>query len=181
MTDRLSLGLFEKEKASGKRIATLDSGTELKVLSEKRSFAKVRTTDGNVGWVKSAYLIREKPAAMKVLELESMYEKKVLELQECMAADTETPEQTIQRLKSLEKQIDYKERELRNAKIRIERLVQRLNAPKDEYGKYDLLFGVNPMLLYMAAAIVIFVIGLLWGIHIINSRLRRRFYGFTLG
>lgn len=180
VTDRLSLGLFEKEKASGKRITTLDSGTKLEVLSETRSFAKVRTADGDVGWVKSAYLIREKPAGVKVSELETLYEKKELELEECLAAEPEPPEHTIQRLKTLENQLDYKEKKLSNAKIRIEKLVQRINVPKDGERAYEYLLGVNPLLWYAVAGIVLFIAGTLWGVHIFNSRLRRRFYGFTL-
>lgn len=182
VTDRLSLGLFEKEKTSGKRIATLDSGTELEVLNEQRSYAKVRTADGDVGWVKSAYLVSDKPAVVKVSELESMYQEKVFELDACMATETEPPEHTIQRLKTLEKQLADKEKELKNAKIRTKRLVRRVNTPqKSILGDYEYLLSASSLLWYVVGAFLLFATGSLFGVHIINSRLRKRFYGFTLG
>ncbi len=180
VTDRLSLGLFENEKASGKRITTLDSGASLEVLEQIRSFAKVRTVEGDVGWVKSAFLVAEKPAIVKVSELESEYQKQALKLDECRASQTEPPIDTTQKINTLEKALDSKEKQLKNARTRIDRLVQQISKPKEKLDGYEYWLSSYSFLWYLVGAIAIFITGVFIGIHIVNNRLRKRLYGFKL-
>jgi SH3 domain protein len=185
VTDRLKLGLFEDEKASGKRIESLESGAILEVLDKRRNFAKVRTPDGNVGWVKSAYLVGEKPAVVRLTELESEYQRQALELDEMRTSSIKAPVQTSQKVQSLEKKLHNKETELKNARLKIDSLIKRepVREPKEikEVGGYEFLFNKNQLLWYLVGILLVFISGTLLGIHIVNDRLRKRFYGFTLG
>jgi SH3 domain protein len=49
----------------------LVSGTELVVLERNASLAHVRTPAGDEGWVKAAFLVPDKPAQVRVAELEA--------------------------------------------------------------------------------------------------------------
>jgi SH3 domain protein len=71
ITDILQLGLFSTQDGSGRPIRNLVSGTELTVLERIPNFARVRTPDGEEGWVKSLYLIDDKPAQLRVAEVEA--------------------------------------------------------------------------------------------------------------
>ena len=68
VTDILRLGLHEAQDTSDRPFQTLVSGAELEVLQRVTNFAEVRTTDGRQGWVKSAYLVTDKPAQLIVAE-----------------------------------------------------------------------------------------------------------------
>lgn len=70
VTDDLKLALHELEGSKGKLLERLQSGTRLEVLEESGLFAKVRTPDGKVGWTKSGFLMTDKPARARVMELE---------------------------------------------------------------------------------------------------------------
>ena len=71
VTDILRLGLHEAQDTSDRPFQTLVSGAELEVLQRVTNFAEVRTTDGRQGWVKSAYLVTDKPAQLIVAETEA--------------------------------------------------------------------------------------------------------------
>jgi SH3 domain protein len=71
VTDSLRLGLYAEADASGSPSQNLVSGTALEVLERTQGYARVRTAAGTEGWVKSAYLVDEKPAQLRVAELEA--------------------------------------------------------------------------------------------------------------
>lgn len=70
ITDILQLGLHRAEDTSDPPFENLVSGTEVTVLERVPNFARVRTADGDEGWVKSAFLVSEKPAQLRVAEVE---------------------------------------------------------------------------------------------------------------
>ena len=71
VTDSLRLGLHHADDTSGKPFENLVSGTPLEVLERNTNYARVRTADGQEGWVKSLYLVEQKPAQLRVAELEA--------------------------------------------------------------------------------------------------------------
>jgi hypothetical protein len=71
VTDSLQLGLFGSSEATGQPIRNLVSGTELTVLERIPNFVRVRTADGDEGWVKSAFLVSEKPARLRIAEADA--------------------------------------------------------------------------------------------------------------
>jgi SH3 domain protein len=96
VTDILRLGLHEAQDTSDRPFQTLVSGAELEVLQRVTNFAEVRTRDGRQGWVKSAYLVTDKPAQLIVAEtqaaLAAAQEALVAEQQVRVAAETELHE-----------------------------------------------------------------------------------------
>ena len=74
VTDILLLGLHEAEDTSGQPFRNLESGAELNVLERVSDYALVQTADGEQGWVKSAYLVADKPARLRLTEVEALLE-----------------------------------------------------------------------------------------------------------
>jgi SH3 domain protein len=71
VTDNLRLGLHAAPDTSDRPFENLVSGTAVEVLERNPSFARVRLADGREGWVKATFLVADKPAAARVLELEA--------------------------------------------------------------------------------------------------------------
>ncbi len=71
VTDVLRLGLYQQEDTSGSPFRTLLSGTRVAVLDRRTFYARVRTPDGEEGWVKSNFLQEQKPAALRAAEYEA--------------------------------------------------------------------------------------------------------------
>lgn len=71
VTDVLQLGLHQAQDTSDAPFRNLASGAELEILEQVPRFARVRTIDGEEGWVRSAYLVTEQPARHRVAELEA--------------------------------------------------------------------------------------------------------------
>jgi SH3 domain protein len=74
VTDDLQLALHAKAGSKGKLLKRLASGTRLEVLEESGFFAKVRTPEGAVGWTKASFLMTDKPARARVIDLEKEQE-----------------------------------------------------------------------------------------------------------
>ncbi len=98
VTDNLRLGLHTAEDTSDRAFRFLESGQEMEILTRDRLYANVRLPDGAQGWVKSAYLVDDKPA--KLIVAETMAERDALatELEEAKAAFAE-PAATIEQLR----------------------------------------------------------------------------------
>lgn len=71
VTDSLRLGLHLAPDTSDRPFENLVSGTAVEVLERNPNYARVRLSDGREGWVKATFLVAEKPAAARVLELEA--------------------------------------------------------------------------------------------------------------
>jgi SH3 domain protein len=71
VTDSLRLGLHAAADTSDRPFDNLMSGTAVEVLERNTNYALVRLADGREGWVKATFLVAEKPAAARLLELEA--------------------------------------------------------------------------------------------------------------
>jgi len=83
--DQLLLGVYENQKQTGTILEVLPTGAALEVLSRDKHFARVRTANGNVGWVDGNYLMAEKPAQLLLLELEAIHQQTNIQLEEVQA------------------------------------------------------------------------------------------------
>ncbi len=99
VTDELRLGLYEAQDASGRPFRTLLSGQEMEILLRATNTANVRLPDGTEGWVKTAYLVSEKPAKLIVAETQAERDALAAELEETKAAFAE-PAAAIERLEA---------------------------------------------------------------------------------
>jgi len=86
VTDILRLGLHRAQDTNDPAFRTLVSGTELEIMERLPNYARVRTGEGQQGWVKSAYLVLEKPAQLRVSEVGAEIARMREELNRAQAA-----------------------------------------------------------------------------------------------
>jgi len=99
VTDNLRLGLYETADTSGRPFRMLESGQAMEILTRDRNYANARMPDGVEGWVKSAYLVSEKPAKLIVAETIAERDALAAELEKIKLAFA-TPAATIETLRS---------------------------------------------------------------------------------
>ena len=154
VTDNLRLGLHTAEDTSDRAFRYLESGQAMEILTRDRNYANVRLPDGTEGWVKSAYLVEDKPA--KLIVAETMAERDALaaELEEARAAFAQ-PAATIDGLRtetaSLTAQLEASQAEVSERQEEVAS-IQRMNE------RYK---GSLPLSWVGAATLVCLIVGLL--------------------
>lgn len=172
VTDQLRLGLYAGEGATGQRLKLLSSGDQLEVVERQSHFARVTTQDGVTGWVKAAFLVDEKPAALIVAETEAARQELQDQI-ESMRVEYSDVDAVHSRLKeSLEQAnvtINDLETELADYRGTDRNVVQRLIAD-------PVLLGI-----FIGAVSLAVLLGALIGNRLYERRMRRRFFGLSLG
>ena len=172
VTDQLRLGLFAGEQASGQRLRMLASGDALEVVERRGNFARVTTADGVTGWVKAAFLVKDKPAALIVAETEAARLAAEARIEELRAeyADTDAVHTRLREsLEAANQSINALETELAGYRAAKRNVIHRLlNDPA--------LLG-----LFGAATVLLFLLGIWLGGRRHERRMRQRFFGLSLG
>ena len=173
VTDRLRLGLHRAEDTSDRSFRTLESGQELEILSQTRNYARVRLPDGTVGYVKLAYLVTEKPAALIVAEAQVESERLQRELDETIS-QFRGPAAAIG---ALEQQLTEQKTAVEEGNRRIAELVEQNEdyARRQERYKYNL-----PASWVIGATSLCLLAGFLAGMWWIDYRSRKRHGGFRI-
>jgi SH3 domain protein len=173
VTDNLKLGLYEAEDTSGRAFRTLDSGQSMEVLIRAVNYANVRLPDGTEGWVKSAYLVDDKPA--KLIVEETIVERDALaaELEQAKQAFAE-PAATIDALRNETSALTA---QLESAQGEISALQEEnasIQGMKEQYR------GSVPLSWVGGATLVCLIVGLLGGLWWSDYRSRRRHGGIRI-
>lgn len=71
ITDKLVVGLYADQKLDGEPRQLLTTGTPVEVLKRAKDAIRVRLADDTRGWLEARYVSEEKPAAMKLLEVQA--------------------------------------------------------------------------------------------------------------
>jgi SH3 domain protein len=173
VTDILRLGLHRAEDTSDQPFRNLVSGTELDVLARTTNFARVRTADGQEGWVKSAYLVLDKPAQLRVAETEAELGSLRAELEIAKAAQLAAEQQLAQ--------IAHQADAVEASSGAVEATLTRL---KDENAAFEqrleLYRGSVPILWVLGALGVTLVAGFAGGLAWVDYASRRRHGGFRI-
>lgn len=80
VTDILRLGLHQASDTSDSPFRTLVSGDSLEILERSTYYARVRTANGDVGWVKASYLTDEVPAQARLAALTAQRDTLTMQL-----------------------------------------------------------------------------------------------------
>ena len=173
ITDVLQLGLHRAEDTSDSPFRNLVSGTELTVLERRPNYARVRTTDGAEGWVRSAFLVDEKPARLRVAELESEIER----LERELAAAIEARDSVAGDVEHL---VAQAERDIAIAAAERDTLA-RLQQENDDYAeRFEQYRGALPWKWVVAALVVMLGAGFAGGWFWLDASIRRRYGGFRV-
>lgn len=173
VTDNLRLGLYEAPDTSGRPFRMLESGQGMEVLTRDRNYANVQMPNGREGWVKSAYLVSDKPA--KLIVAETMAERDALaaELEEMRLAFA-APAETISNLQSEATDLASK---LQASESLVEELEEQNAGFQGLKNQYKGSLPVN----WVAAAIGVCLLGgFLFGIWWVDRRSRIRHGGIRI-
>ena len=173
VTDNLRLGLHAAEDTSDRAFRFLESGQEMEVLIRDRNYANVRLPDGVEGWVKSAYLVDEKPAKLIVAETMAERDALAVELEETKQSFAE-PAAAIDRLQG---EVGDLTTQLETAQGRIVELEDEntsIQGMKEQYR------GSVPIKWVGGAIALCLVVGFLCGLWWVDRQSRKRHGGIRL-
>jgi SH3 domain protein len=71
ITDKLLAGLYDEPRTREAPVRLLATGTPVEPLEIEGGFTLIRLSDGSEGWVQTEYVTDEKPAKVKLLELQA--------------------------------------------------------------------------------------------------------------
>lgn len=181
VTDHLQLGLYEQERAAGKRVMTLSSGTRVEVLEQDGMYAKVRTPRGQSGWVKAAFLVTKPPAVVRIKTLEDEIKALNARIEELRGADPQRIPALEAQAQELKDEVVQLKQQLSAASSEIARLRDVLRTREADPALARLPVSVPVAL---ASGIFLFLLALAFGIglgkRITETRLRRRLSGYRL-
>jgi len=69
VSDRLIISVRDGQNQNAAVLGYLETGSPVEILEEKEDFLRIRTKDGIEGWVRTQYLVSEKP---KILIIENL-------------------------------------------------------------------------------------------------------------
>jgi uncharacterized protein YgiM (DUF1202 family) len=173
VTDVLRLGMHEAPDTSDKPFENLVSGTALEVLERNSSYAHVRLPDGRQGWVKGTYLVTDKPAAARVLELEA----KLGGFESAAAAAKTAQTAAEDQLASLRSELQSTTGSAESVQETLARLESENQAHAERLETYR---HALPLAWVAPALVVTLVAGFLAGLWWLDALIRRRHGGFRV-
>lgn len=173
VTDVLRLGMHEAPDTSDKPFENLVSGTALEVLERSSSYAHVRLPDGREGWVKGTYLVSDKPAAARVLELEA----KLGGFENAATAAKTAQTAAEDQLASLRSELQSTTGSAESVQETIARLESENQAHLERFETYR---HTLPFAWVAPALVVSLVAGFLAGLWWLDALIRRRHGGFRV-
>jgi len=173
VTDNLKLGLYEAEDTSGRAFRTLDSGQSMEVLIRMNNYANVRLPDGTEGWVKTAYLVNDKPAKLIVAETMAQRDALSVELEQVKQAFAE-PAATIDRLRQETSTLTAQLESVESERAALQNENASIQGMKDRYK------GSMPLRWVGGATLVCLIAGLLGGLWWADYRSRKRHGGIRI-
>jgi SH3 domain protein len=173
VTDSLRLGLHAAPDTSDRPFDNLASGTTVEVLERNASYARVRLTDGREGWVKATFLVAEKPAAARVLELEA----ELGGLESAAAAAKMAQDAAERELAGLRSELQTTTGSSESIQETIERLERENRAHEERLESYRYAL---PLAWVLPAVAVAMTGGFLMGLWWLDAWIRRRHGGFRV-
>ena len=173
VTDVLRLNVYATPDFSGSPVRTLISGDGFEVLVRDRLATQIQLDDGSQGYVRSAYIVAEKPARLVVAETQAEVDRLTSELAELRAA-FEDPAAEIsalnQRILSLSAEI-----ETRSERIdELESEVETLRRASERYA------NSVPLSWSLGALLAAIVAGFLGGMRYVDRQIRKRHGGIRV-
>lgn len=188
ITDTLNIGLHLEADIDSPITGLVPGGTALTVLARSGELAEVRAANGPSGWIDGQYLVTEKPARARALELEIETQRLRAELASLRSANsspaTASPDDNgplaarlnAQRLKAAE--LTARLTELKNRLVASEQRAATAAGPGA--GRDARIAGLANWKTLAIVGLVMLIIGLLGGAWLLDWLNRRRHGGFRL-
>lgn len=172
VTDILHLGMYEAP-GSGNKVETLITGARLKVLEKTRTYTKVRTSSGKTGWAKSAYLVNEKPARLRLDELTNENQK----LTDKLKSEPRKIKNERNKLSELQQKATSA---IETSNTQIESL-HRLQKENEQFREHMATYSSSvPFSVFMPAIIISLIAGFIGCYFWVDYKSRKRHGGFRI-
>jgi len=164
--DYLRLGIRANPNSSETPIAVVTTGESLEVLQRQGGYIKVRSEDGVEGWVSKAYVSGEKPARLRLDQLQEEYKRQQAELKDLRKEMTAA----LERNELLDKQLS----EFMNENASLHQQVSRFYS-KSAKNRQQYLW------LYQSLGVIaLFLFGVFLGIRWQKRRIAERLGGLEI-
>ena len=173
VTDSLRLGLHAAADTSDRPFDNLVSGMAVEVLERNSNYAHVRLADGREGWVKATFLVAEKPAAARVLDLEA----EIGGFEHAATAAKTAQAAAEHELAGLRSELQATTGSAESIQETIERLQRENSAHEERLEGYR---HALPLAWVLPAVVVALVAGFLLGLWWLDAWIRRRHGGFRV-
>jgi SH3 domain protein len=173
ITDILRLGIHNAADTSDRPFQNLVSGTSLTILERVPNYARVKTADGREGWVKSAFLVTEKPAQLQLAEMEAT----LAEFKERVDAAEAARSAAELRAAGIAEEFGVTLSTANETEATLARLSQENESFEARLEQYR---GALPIAWVVGALIVVFLAGVMLGTWWLDRSIRRRFGGHRI-
>jgi SH3 domain protein len=173
ITDILRLGIHNAADTSDRPFQNLVSGTSLTILERVPNYARVKTADGREGWVKSAFLVTEKPAQLQLAEMEAT----LAEFKERVDAAETARSAAELRAAGIAEEFGVTLSTANETEATLARLSQENESFEARLEQYR---GALPIAWVVGALIVVFFAGVMLGTWWLDRSIRRRFGGHRI-
>ena len=181
VSDQITLKMY-KDIALGKTLPPLRSGDRVQVLKQDDGYAEVQLADGTKGWVRSSYLVSDKPAVVAIgevrEELDSMKSKyENLLLEKTMPVTVDSPE-LVQRVEDAEAVRDNLQRRVTELETANTRRVEELRDLRNTQAVKQYEQHRNRLLWAIVLLLSLFV-GFFGGRKYLEAKIKARFGGYN--
>jgi hypothetical protein len=186
VTDKLILGMQDNAEGKGKNIRLLRSGMKLDIVEKRGSFNKVRTSDGEIGWAKSTFMVKDQPALLVVKEIkkENAVLKKEIEalkkgkpvVNQVVKSEEGIDEEKI--AQPLRQRIIELKQMLGEAQKQLSETAEVQNRPSDVMSNTD--NSDNTVVIALVLLLIGLAIGFGTAFYLFQQRVKRRFAGLRV-
>lgn len=164
--DYLRLGVRENPNSSETPIAVVTTGDALEVLERREGYIKVRAKNGVEGWVSKAYVSTEKPAVLRLEQLQEQYKRQQSELKDLRRELTASQEKN----ETLDKQLSELMTENGNLHEQVSRYYSKTAQQRQHYTWLFQSLGI----------VALFIFGIYLGVRWQKRRVADRLGGLEI-
>jgi len=179
VSDQLTLKMY-KDSALNKVLPSLKTGDRLEILKHDDGYAQVKKDDGTIGWVKSAYLEKDKPAGERLIEVQK-------ELDDLRSEHTDLLIEKSEAIEEPDKQLQARavaaESSLENIKLRMKELettrmsqIEEIRGLQQQAGNKD---SSKFILLWVILPLLMLISGFFAGFKYLEGKIKARFGGYN--
>lgn len=180
VSDQIVLKMYQ-DSALSKTLSPLKSGDRVKVLKRDDGYAQVKLKDGTKGWVKSSYLEKEKPAIIKLEEVQEELDSLKSKHTDLLLEQTEpvnlNDSELMQRVETAEAARDNLQKRVNELETQNTRQVEELRqlknttVVKQEKSRNIILWIILPLLTLIT--------GFFIGYKYLETKVKARFGGYN--
>ena len=181
VSDQLTLKMY-KDSALSKILPSLKSGDEVEILKRDDGYMQVKLKSGTVGWVKGAYLVKEKPAILRVPELQQELDDLRSKHTDMLLEKTEQ-EEVEKPDEQLQARVEAAETAQQNMKIRVKELeserMQHIDELRELRQQSEPRMDSRQVLLWVVLPVLTLISGFFIGFKYLEGKVKSRFGGYN--